>query len=252
MLAGNNGWLLLFDNVSRIPKALSDAMCRISTGGGFSTRTLYTNDEETLINVQRPMVLNGIGEFVTESDLLDRTIIVELPLLRPDQRRDEEQFWSEFEEAKPKILGALFAAISAAMRQLPFVGYRDDWPRMADFAKWATAAEAHLGWEEGAFMAAYLANRREAHARVLDDNPFAQAILRLAGESWVGTATELLTRLNDDYVPNLPSTPQSLTKKLKEFGPNLRSKQVEVTSRREGHDSRKVMRIDRIDRSPAE
>lgn len=256
MLAANNGWLLLFDNVSNISKSLSDAMCRVSTGGAYATRKLYTNDEETLINAQRPMVLNGIGEFVTESDLLDRTIVLELPTLGSERRRDEKDFWTEFEAAKPKILGALFDAVSASMSQLPFVADRPDWPRMADFAKWVTAAEAKLGWQPGAFMDSYQANRREAHARVLDDNPLAHTIMKLASEQWTGTATELLDRLRSEEVVNLPSTPQSLTKRLKEIGPNLRSQNVAIAARREGHESRKMLDIrkvtDRNDRPSAE
>jgi hypothetical protein len=55
-IAANNGWVLSFDNVSGMPPWIADAMCRISTGGGFGTRTLYTNEEETLFNVKRPQI----------------------------------------------------------------------------------------------------------------------------------------------------------------------------------------------------
>jgi hypothetical protein len=36
-------------------------LCRLATGGGFSTRKLYTDDEEQLFNAQRPSILNGNG-----------------------------------------------------------------------------------------------------------------------------------------------------------------------------------------------
>jgi hypothetical protein len=39
-IAAENGWMLVFDNLSRLTPASSDALCRLSTGGAFSTRKL--------------------------------------------------------------------------------------------------------------------------------------------------------------------------------------------------------------------
>ena len=39
MVAANNGWMIALDNLSFVPSWLSDALCRLATGGGFSTRT---------------------------------------------------------------------------------------------------------------------------------------------------------------------------------------------------------------------
>ena len=81
MICGNNGWLLALDNLSYLTPWLSDALCRLSTGGGFSTRTLYENNEETIFDSTRPTILTGIEEVVTRGDLLDRSIIVSLPAI---------------------------------------------------------------------------------------------------------------------------------------------------------------------------
>src|SRR5262249_55588755 len=48
MIAATNGWLLAFDNLSVLRGWLSDALCRLSTEGGFSTRELYTDQDEVL------------------------------------------------------------------------------------------------------------------------------------------------------------------------------------------------------------
>ena len=53
---------LAFDNLSGLPTWLSDALCRVATGGGFATRSLYTNDEETIFDFVRPLILNGIDD----------------------------------------------------------------------------------------------------------------------------------------------------------------------------------------------
>jgi hypothetical protein len=68
MIAANNGYLLAFDNVSGLPVWLSDALCRLASGGSFSVRQLYTDDEEMLFQAARPILLNGIEEVVSRPD----------------------------------------------------------------------------------------------------------------------------------------------------------------------------------------
>jgi hypothetical protein len=50
MIAASNGWVISLDNLSHLPIWLSDALCRLATGGGFSTRELYTDSEEVLFD----------------------------------------------------------------------------------------------------------------------------------------------------------------------------------------------------------
>ena len=113
MIAATNGWLCAFDNLSFMPNWLSDALCRLSTGGGFSTRSLYTDDEERIFEAKRPVILNGIEEIATRGDLLDRTLIAYVPRIHEHAYQPESQFWAEFEKARPAILGALFQTLSA-------------------------------------------------------------------------------------------------------------------------------------------
>jgi hypothetical protein len=54
MIAADNGHLLAFDNLSGLPAWLSDALCRLASGGSFVVRKLYTNDEEVLFKAARP------------------------------------------------------------------------------------------------------------------------------------------------------------------------------------------------------
>jgi hypothetical protein len=150
-IAANNGWVVALDNLSYLPGWLSDALCRLSTGGGFSTRTLYENDEETIFDATRPAIITGIEDVVHRGDLLDRALIVNLPTIAEKDRRAEKEFWTEFEEARPAIFGALLTAVSAVIRNLPNTKL-DDLPRMADFALVAAAAEEGMGWPPGTFL----------------------------------------------------------------------------------------------------
>ena len=79
MVTALNSWLLVYDNISDIPNWLSDGLCRLATGGGFAGRALFSNAERHVIQVQRPVILNGIDDFVQRDDLADRSVFLHLP-----------------------------------------------------------------------------------------------------------------------------------------------------------------------------
>ncbi|HIN17538.1 MAG TPA: hypothetical protein EYM68_06485, partial [Gammaproteobacteria bacterium] len=135
-----NGWVLGYDNLSGVPDWLSDALCRISTGGGMSTRQLYTNTDEVIFDGTRPIVLNSIEDIATKSDLMDRAVILKLPPIPEANRLGDKELWQRFNAAHPYILGGLMDAVSRGLRNLAQVRL-DRAPRMADFAKWAVACE---------------------------------------------------------------------------------------------------------------
>src|ERR1017187_10138958 len=62
LIAANNSWIVAYDNLSGTSQWLSDALCRLSTGGGFSTRELHSDNEEILFEATRPVILNGIDD----------------------------------------------------------------------------------------------------------------------------------------------------------------------------------------------
>jgi hypothetical protein len=106
VLAARNSWVIAYDNLSSISSSLSDSLARLSTGAGFGKRELYTDDEERLYNVCRPVVLNGIEDLVTRPDLLERSIVLHLPTIPDDRRRTEADVWSSFDRQHPFVLGA--------------------------------------------------------------------------------------------------------------------------------------------------
>ena len=74
-IAAGNGHVLAFDNLSGLPHWLSDALCRLASGGAFSTRRLFSDQDEILFAAARPIILNGIEEVITRPDLADRAIL---------------------------------------------------------------------------------------------------------------------------------------------------------------------------------
>ena len=49
-ITANNSWMIGLDNMSRISERLSNALCRLATGGGFATRELYTDADEAIFD----------------------------------------------------------------------------------------------------------------------------------------------------------------------------------------------------------
>jgi len=235
MIAARNSWCIAFDNVSHLSWRLSDALCRLATGGGFSTRQLYTDADEILFNATRPLILNGIDAVVWRGDLLDRSLITYLPVIPDHRRKPEKRFWRRFKKAQPKLLGALLDAVSCALRRLESVDL-PLLPRMADFAQWAVAAEEAFGWPEGTFLRAYDSNRGTADALSLEASPLATPLKELLAISspWRGTAAELLRRIAKRAGPeatqqrNWPRNPQLLSIQLRRIAPELRASGLDV------------------------
>jgi hypothetical protein len=227
MVGATSSWVVAYDNLSHLQPWLSDALCRLSTGGGLSKRELYTDEDEVLLDAQRPVVINGIAEIATRSDLLDRAVMLELGAIEDDKRVAEEMFWVNFRAEHPKILGALLDVIVAAMANVGAVRL-DRLPRMADFATWITAAEPALRWEEGSFMKAYAANRGQSHELAVDASIVGPLLRQVAERGFDGTSSELLqllaTKADERTLKSKdwPTNARSLSAVLTRLAPDLR------------------------------
>ncbi len=239
VIAARNSWILALDNLSVLPGWLSDALCRLSTGGGFSTRKLFEDEDEVVFDARRPMILTGIEEFAIRSDLLDRVIEVVLKPVAEGQRRDEATLRAEFHDDRPLILGALVDAVSCALHRINEVRLAST-PRMADFVRWIVAAEPALPWQPGEFLEAYARNRQGVHDTALCGSPIGPALLALMSNvgRWEGSASELLRALapyaNMDnnrsaLIQGWPRSPHALSNMLTALAPNLRARGIRLT-----------------------
>lgn len=240
-IAALNGWLVALDNLSGVAGDLSDALCRLVSGGSFATRTLYADDDENLMTACRPVVMNGIEEIGLRSDLIDRSIQIELPRIAPKDRKPEKVFWKQFENAKPAIMGAIFTAVSTALKRLPKVERTKnlDLPRMADFAMWSIAAEPAFGIDEGTFLQTYNGNRDSANVTALEGTPIYKAIVSRLNVRTKGlelTAEKLLKELSigqNTKAKGWPGNARALSGILKRLSPNLRSAGIDIEQRTE-------------------
>jgi hypothetical protein len=240
-IAANNGRVVVLNNVSYMPDWLSDALCRLAWDGGFATRTLFENDEETIFSRRSPIVINGIENVFTKGDLTDRGFQIVLPPIDKETRRDEAEFDAAFAVARPGILGALLDAVSAGLKNL--AGVNIPMPRMADFCRWVVACEPGTGFPEGSFLGAINKNIENASDLVLDASIIAAPLRRFLGKQegkhreggrWNGTAAQLLVELSreaGDKIAALkewPKRPHILSGHLRRLLPNLRKIGINV------------------------
>jgi hypothetical protein len=259
-IAASNSWIPCYDNLSFVPDWLSDAFARLSTGGGYSSRQLYTDDEERLFTARRPILFGAVDErlftarrpillgaveqVVKRGDLADRIISLTLEPIPDTERRGEKEILAEFEHDRPLILGGLLTAVSHGIKELPNV-VCDTAPRMADFFKWVIACgDGHL-WEKGEFSQAYTANRAEVTADVVEADPVSEALQMLVTDEgsdtkWMGTLRELLTalelRIGDRVLHSnrWPRSTNALSERLKRVATPLRHLGIEI-GRGRGH-----------------
>jgi hypothetical protein len=122
-------------------------------------------------------------------------------------------------------------------------------PRMADFAKWATAAEGGLGLDAGAFMAAYKRNRSAASDAALEASPVATVLMsyvRDRGEvtlSLTALLSALATQFTEGKLPSdFPKSTNKLAAELRRCAPHLRAAGMVISDAgREGGKGSKMM-----------
>jgi hypothetical protein len=251
LASARNGWLVTYDNLSKLPDWLSNSFCMIATAGAVAGSGSLDSDERRIIHANRPVILNGIGEFVRRADLNDRANFLNLQPIIPANRRCEDEFWAAFHHDYPRILGGLFDAVAGGLRALPSVRL-ETLPRLADFARFAEAVGRSLGWPDGTVLDDYDTNRRNATISYLEDSLLGQVLLDLSLDyyrRWSGSPSRLyaeLTELAGEYAesPRWPKSTSRFMIELHRIAPQLRIHGISFTFTRTA--SGRVVTVERI------
>lgn len=248
-IVAEHAHVIAIDNVSTIAGEMSDALCRLATGDGFTIRSLYSDRDLAVFDAARPILMTSIVDAATRPDLLDRALIVDLP--RPEHRRTDEEIRAVVERLRPRLLGALLHAASHALRKgeatIP------DEVRMRAPAAFAALGAPAIGIEPDAIVRAYVESRTAAHGVVADD-PIVDALFAFLppGKAWGGTMTTLLDALNRRRGTGRPprgwpESAKGLGAALRRLAPTLRDLGLTHTppDGREGHDKARVHRLAR-------
>lgn len=236
VIAARNGWIIAFDNLSVVRDWLSDGLCRMSTGGGFGARELYSDTDEILINVMRPVIINGIEDVCARGDLADRAIRAEMPVIPSSKRITEAELNRRFNAVRPGIMAGLLAAVSSGLRHIDEVKL-PCLPRMADAAIWWCACERSgvLPWGEGGILDAFTGSRKSMVQDFVDNDPVSFEVNKLItdGKIFTGTTADLLRVLTDQRGEGAdrrfwPATARALAGRLKRAAPFLRESGIEI------------------------
>jgi hypothetical protein len=235
VIGANARFVQAFDNLSGVKPEIADALCRLTSGGGFAIRALYTDDDERIFSNTRPVLLAGVEDVAGRHDLADRTIALVLAEIPEHERKLVAELQPAFARARPLVLGRLLDIVAHGLRALPTTKLRR-LPRMADLTHWMTACET-AEWGAGTFAQAYARNRAALVEVSVEADVVAAAVLDLvrARGRWSGSAKALLTLLNAEVEEGVsrgkewPKTPRALSGGLRRASAILRASGVEVT-----------------------
>ena len=167
--------MICFDNLATIKSDVSDLLCMASTGGGYTKRKLYTDEEEVIYSFKRCIALNGIDVVATQADLLDRSILIELERIQAGVYQTEATINNSFESVRAEIIGGCLTTVAKAK-----VIYSDvtvpNLGRMADFMHWGYLIAEVLGIGGDNFLKIYADNQIKSIQEAIDSHPVATAI----------------------------------------------------------------------------
>jgi putative DNA primase/helicase len=224
-VAAKSALVLVYENLSTITLAISDAFCRVATGAGFAARKLFTNDEERQLSFCRPLIINGIDDLATRSDLADRIVHIHLHPIPKPQRQTEAELWRKFEAMHGQLLGALFTLVS---RVLATDNLDIQLERMAEFTQIGAKTALALGRQPEEFLDAYRRNRDASSITALESSAVGPVIRRMLNNGSIrrpigALLFELQTQAHPHELkhPDWPKHPRALGNELRRLSPNF-------------------------------
>ncbi len=254
MITATHRWALAFDNLSSVPDWLSDALCLLSTGGGMVVRKYYTDNEERVFNVERPVILTSLTEVADEADLLDRCVIAYAPPLAEFVTDEEVQ--QNLNTHLPGIFGVLLDAVVGCIAPASVLHgvAGDGLPRMATACAWAERAEPVLGLEPGTFRGAMRASKDSANTIPLEQSLVWTPLEQLLEETnpLRVTATALLAMLVPKVNEELrkdrswPKTPSALGTQLRKLASSARAAGVAIEFAKPGRGAVRLVTLEKF------
>lgn len=214
-----------FDNLSSIPRWLSDGLCRAVTGETDVDRSLYSDDDLRVIQVMNVLAFTGIDVGAIAGDLAERSVWGDLTVIPATERRSEQDLNSAWDAAYPSMVGGLFDLVAACLAKLPEVNLTSK-PRMADFAEILAALDLATGSKS---LARYTLAQDTVAEDIVATDQFLVTLASKITKRWEGTGKQLYELLprpeNDRYWPE----PRGISGKLRRSAPDLRKAGWEVT-----------------------
>lgn len=225
-IAAGVNHVVAYENLSQLSNSMQDALCVLSTGGGYARRKLYSDADEHVINVRRPWIVNGISACVTQQDLLDRTITIECPVIQ--SRQQSSNLWLQFDRLQPALFADLLEIACKALTVLPHISLSDEErPRMLEYCLLGMAIGQVLRDDSRVFLQEFQEARRESISRTIDSSPVCTAVIEFMQhrQNYTAAVKDLLSELERHRPSGCDSWPRSakgLGDALRRAAPALR------------------------------
>lgn len=183
---------IALDNVSKLPFD-EDMLSKMYSGGVFATRKMASNGELSETETPRLRVLlNGIGNAFSRSDLMSRCIFIEHPALVTIGKDGAEDFAplsvveDRWKAILPDALGSLLAALSAGLKIFQENGGLKDKTSHSRFVEYCVIGECiaeAMGYEKGLFTKQVdAASEMQKESAIEADDTAQLAVAWLGGE----------------------------------------------------------------------
>ena len=222
VVAASGSWAVALDNLSSIPEWLSDAICRASTGDGNVKRELYSDDELSVFNFRRCVIITGIDVGGLNGDLADRLMPIKLHAI--EKRLSETELEAQWEADRAAIFGGLLSFAAKVHRKLP-TAEQVSLPRMADFGQVLWTIDTISG-SDG--VCRYRDSGKQMMSDSAQSNSFVSRMIEMGydtGDS-AQTANQILRNVvytNGAAIPvDWPKKPRAVTTLLNKHAPAMR------------------------------
>lgn len=210
----HQNWILVFDQVHRVPIKISEALCAIASGDSLELAQPDAR-EAALVEIARPIILispldEAQSPWNPTRSLANRSLTVDLPPIADP--RPEAAVWSAFDALRAPLLAALADAVSSALRRIRDIDL-GHMARFPDCAAWAAAAAPALALDAASITAAIA----DPGSLWIGSDPLRDTLYALlrSQPAWSGDATALLIQLRAlAPLATLPSTAKGLSQAL--------------------------------------
>lgn len=247
-----HSWVSFYDNVTKIPRNLSDAMCRTVTGGSHSKRSLYSDDDDFTYKFKHCVGINGIQFNSLQPDLLDRSIILNMDRITGRSRKSEMSLMDNFRTDRKIILTGFLNLIAESIKIVDDIDLdKVALPRLADFYKWGIAFSKVLGYGQQRFERAFNLNKSSAPEIISNKTALIKLIDEYLNDNdkWSGTASEFRSKLikfADDNGLNsdvIPDSSDWLSRRLNKYSEGDMFLKIGIKFEKERKASKKLIKI---------
>lgn len=217
----SNNICVAFDNLSNLKQSQSDIIAKAATGGGIKIRTLYKTAKMQSVVFNTTVIINSINDTFKQSDILDRTVKIELNRLN---KFDNVNVFDN-DEKIGKILYCVFDYLSQYLKNKEIGLYKDTKSpiRLSDYYNVTLTAAKCCGFSKVDVDKAFKHNKKKNVDQGLLKSVIGSWILENVDEdnSLCLTSSELFKLLNKESYKNPYSNPTSLGMNLNKIRVNL-------------------------------